>query len=628
MMDSLRNAAKSWVAKLLIGLLAVSFGIWGIADVFRGYSQGSLASVGSAEITPAEYSRAFNRYLQNLQRQTGQALTPEDARKLGIDRGVLDNLIQTAAIDDQARLLKLAVSDAAIAQDTASNPAFHDSAGKFDPAEFRRRLDSAGLSEAGYLQSEREGRLREAVTGSVDGSFVVPKALVEALYRHSSEQRDVRYFTVATADSEVAAPTDDEVKKEYEAQPDLFTAPEYRTIALMKAEPADVASKIEVSDEDLKQAYEKYKAEYVVPGERTILRMSLPDFAEAKKVKDRLAAGEDFMAIAKEHGFSEANDTLVGKTPADFADPAIAGAAFALSEGAVSEPMIGAKATLLLKAAKVLPDQQRSFEEVKSELSERLKLERAGEEIDSLYGAVEDARGASTKFEDIAAKSGIPFLVVTGVDASGKDKTGKDVDLPHKAEVLKAAFASDVGVDNDAISLDNGYVWYEVREVVPSAVKPFDQVKDQARAQVIAIKVRELALSKAKAIVDKARSGLAFEDLARDAKSEIKTSQGLKRNETGEGFDAAAVRALFAVPENGFASALDGDGRTARIMQSQAVLLAPFDANSAESKAIGEKLQTASANDLLTAYLGELQKTAGVKVNETLWRQISGTATQ
>ena len=84
------------------------------------------------------------------------------------------------------------------------------------------------------------------------------------------------------------------------------------------------------------------------------------------------------------------------------------------------------------------------------------------------------ARAAQTKFEDIAAKAGIPFILITAVDAQGKDKNLNDVDVPHKTEVLQATFASDVGVENDAVSLDNGYVWYEVREVVPSAIRPLD----------------------------------------------------------------------------------------------------------------------------------------------------------
>src|SRR5260221_3814998 len=98
MMESLRNAAKNWVAKVLLGLLAVSFGVWGIQDVFRGYHAAALATVGDVEISSNEFDRAFNRQLQLYAKQTGQNLTPDEARKLGIDRQVLDGLIQQGAI--------------------------------------------------------------------------------------------------------------------------------------------------------------------------------------------------------------------------------------------------------------------------------------------------------------------------------------------------------------------------------------------------------------------------------------------------------------------------------------------------------------------------------------------------
>jgi len=79
------------------------------------------------------------------------------------------------------------------------------------------------------------------------------------------------------------------------------------------------------------------------------------------------------------------------------------------------------------------------------------------------------------------------------------------------------------------------------------------------------------------------------------------------------------------VPEDGFANAVEPDGKGAKIMQSQPVLLAPFDPASAEAKTIREQIKDAEGRDVLFAYLGELQKEAGVTINETLWRQISGT---
>ena len=265
---------------------------------------------------------------------------------------------------------------------------------------------------------------------------------------------------------------------------------------------------------------------------------------------------------------------------------------------------------------------------MKPQLSDRLKLERAREEIQSVYDAVEDARAAQTSFEDIAARANVPFLLFDAVDQSGKDKAGKDVDLPNKAELIRAAFASDVGVENDAISLDDGYVWYEVRGVTPSAVRPLDEVKDQARAAVLAAKVRALSEDKAKKLVERARSGATLEDLAREAGAEIVTAQGLRRNERDDKFGAASVKALFSVPENGFAYAVEQDGGSAKVMQSQAVLLPGYDAASAEAKTITDQYRQTIGDDVLAAWLAALQNDAGVTVNETLWRQISGTTTQ
>lgn len=627
MMESLRNAAKGWMAKVLIGLLAVSFAVWGIADVFRGSTQNAIAKVGEQEIPAARFDRAFQDYLQNLSRQTGQGMTPEQARALGLDKAVLDSLIQQAALDDQARQLRLGVSYTYLAQDLMKDPAFRNSQGAFDAERFKQLLAQNNLTEEMFFSEERQRLLRGALADTASAGIPVSLGLLEAQYRFGTEQRDARYFLISTADSEVTAPTDDEIKKEYEANPQAYTAPEYRAVAIMKVEPADIAAAVEITDQDLADAYEKYKADYFTPEKRTILQLSFPTEAEATAARQKLASGTDFLALATERGFTEADITFADKTRAEFLDPAIAEAAFALTEGAVSDPVKGQLSTVLLKAVKVTPEKQSTLDEVKPALQERVRLERAAEEIQAIYDAVEDARAAQTSFEDIAAKAGIPFQLIAATDAQGKDKDGKDVAIPHGMEVLQASFTSDVGVENDAISLDNGYVWYEVREVAPAAVRPLDAVKAQAAAAVTAEKVKALTSEKAKALVERARSGATLDALATEAKAKIETAQGLRRSESSEGFGPAAVAALFAVPDKGFAYALEADGRSARIMQSEPVLLPAFDPASPEVKSIAEQLKPRLSDSMLGAYLAALQAEAGVSINETLWRSITGQQT-
>ncbi len=625
MLQSLRNAGKSWVAKILLVLLAGSFAVWGIQDIFGGFRSTALATVGDQEISSQQYSDSFRQALQNLAQQSGQNLSAEDARKMGIDRTILNNLVQSAAIDAQASNLKLSISKEMIAEEAKANPIFQNK-GNFDPQLFARLLQQNGLNEEMFVASESRNRARNAITGAVDRGFTPPNTLVEALYRYRNEQRDAKYFTIAASPADVAAPTDEELKKQYDATPAAYTAPEYRSIAVMKVEPADMAPKIAISADELTTGYEKYKLDYFTPEKRTILQVSFPTIDDAKKAKERIAAGEDFLAIAKERGATDADITFADKSKAEFLDKTIAEAAFKLKQDEVSEPVSGSLVTALLKATKITPEKQASLEEVKTVLTKRLQDERALDEIQSIYDAVEDARAAQTKFEDIAKAQEIPILVIPAVSAASLDPTGKEVTVPGKQELLKAAFASDVGVENDALTPQDSFFWYEVREVIPSALKPFDAVKAQVTSDVTARKIRELLTERATALVKSLDGGAKLEQLATEAKAEIKTARGLKRNEADPAFDIPAVTALFSVPENEFAWSLEGDGKTAKIMQSQAVLAVPFDSQSSAGKELAKTLKDETSNDLLTTYLTALQEQIGVSINETLWRQVSGTS--
>ncbi len=107
MLDKMRSGAKSWVAKILMGLLVLSFGVWGIADVFTFRINSALATVGDQEISGASFTEAYRRWLQNYQQQTGQTITPEQARQLGLDRAYLNEMIRTAALDGRNADLRL-----------------------------------------------------------------------------------------------------------------------------------------------------------------------------------------------------------------------------------------------------------------------------------------------------------------------------------------------------------------------------------------------------------------------------------------------------------------------------------------------------------------------------------------
>ena len=633
-MEFLRNAAKTWVAKVLMGLLVMSFGIWGIKDVstsflgdimsWSGWGPKDLVHVAGQTIRQPEYNVALQRMLKSLSAQSGQNLTFDDAKRMGVDKSVLETLINTAAIQAQSAKLKLAIPDRAIAQSIADNKIFQDATGKFDPALFRNLLQQNGLVESDFIAGEKTNTLRNLVIGPAEAKTKMPKVLSLALAQYRGETREAKYFTFTVTEADLLAITDEELKKQYELTPAAYTAPEYRSIAVMSVDPTTVSARMQVSPEEVAAGYEQYKLEYFTPEKRTILQLSFPNLDAAKKAKARIAAGEDLIKIAGELKATEADVTLKDRQKGDFLDAKIAEAAFALPLNAVSEPVEGSLATVLLKAASIAPEKQPTLDEVKDKLTTRLKLDKAREEITAIYNSVEDARAAQTPFEQIAERAGIPFVLVPAISAVGQDKAGKDIELVSKEEVLKAAFLSDVGNSEDALSLGDNYVWYEVREIIPPGLKPLADVKTDVTKDVVATKLRDLATSKAMAFLAEAKTGVTLDALAMKSSAIVKTATGLKRNETSEDFDGAAVVSLFDQPDQGFAWSLEGDGKTARIMQVAKVALPALMATSPEITKLQEEASAGLANDIGGSFVAALRKNANVTINEELWKQNSG----
>lgn len=631
MMEALRNGAKTWIAKLLLGVVMAVFAILGVSSMdvsatIRGLFKQDLASVGGNVIPSEQFRVELNRTLQQIGQQSGNIVTLEDAKKLGIDKQVLDRLIAQASIDAQANRLGIAVGDKAVANSIQSQKMFLDNKGTFDVNRFRNLLQQNGLTEQGYLAQERVNILRQTLTGVAGENIALPRTMLDALTRYRDETRDAHYFTFTVSKSDVAAATPADLKKQYEATPAAYTAPEYRSIAVLKVEPKDMAAKIQITDQELADAYTTFKLDYFEPEQRDVIQVSFADKAAADKAKVRIDAGVDLVNLAAELGQKASDITFNGKVKTDFLDEKIAEAAFTLAEGKVSAPVVGSLNTALLKVGKIKPAHQSTLDEIKPVLKERLQLQKAQEEMQSLYDAVEDARAQQTKFEDIANKAGIPVQLIPAVSAAGVDKAGKPVALPAQEELLKAVFASDVGLDTDALQPGDGYVWFDVREVIPSAVKPLDQVKDQVQADWAAGQLRDLASKKAKDAVAKAGDTTKLETLATELNGTIKTVTGLKRNATSEEFDGVATLALFSSPEKSLTWSLEGDGVTARIIEVTKVTV-PAGSATAGAKEVADLARNGLGGDLLDGYLKAVRASADVTVNDELWRQINGPVT-
>ena len=180
MLESMRNASQGVVGKaimtIVMGLIIVSFVIWGVGDMLRGFSPSTVASVGGAKISAQDYRVAYDRAIQQYQRRLKRPFTNEEARQVGLDRSVLQQLLSEAAVDDEAGKLGLGISDEALREVITSNPSFRDKSGAFDPSRFAGALRDMDMNERGFISELRKQVLRQFIVSALSTGITAPKA--------------------------------------------------------------------------------------------------------------------------------------------------------------------------------------------------------------------------------------------------------------------------------------------------------------------------------------------------------------------------------------------------------------------------------------------------------------------
>ena len=619
MLDSMRDAARSWVAKLLLGLLVLSFAVWGIADAFNGELQVDEAiSAGDSSVSTSDYRFAYEQQLMRLSQQFRQRLTREQAQQLGVDQQVLAQLAAGVVLDEQARNMQLGLSKDGIARLTAEDPSFKDASGNFSRAQFDAVLRQSNIRPQDYLDNRAKvARRQQIVEASTDG-LKMPNTMLKALALYQGESRSADYITVPAEKADaIPAPSDEAVKAYFDEHKAEYKAPEYRKITYVKLEPSDIADASAVTQDEIKEYYEKNKSSFSTNETRTIEQLNFADEAAAKAAHEKIAAGTSFVDIGKEQGKSEADLVLGTFEKTALPDAVIADAAFALPEGGVTDVVKGAFGPVILRVTKVNPANVKALSDVEKEIRDTVATNIAISSINGIHDAYEQQRSEGGSMADVAKALNLKSVTVDAVDAEGDDPTGKSVDLPNSQALISAAFQADQGFDNDALTLGNtGYLWYQVDGITPARDRTLDEVKDKVIAEwkgEEAVKRLNDRMAELKKRLD---GGETLDAIAAELGLEKQTKRGITRNTNDADFGSAATAQVFRGPLNhtGTAGAVSNDGQILfKVTEVTEPTAAGPEAIPAQQQ---QYLANALTDDVLEQLVGELQKQYPVKINQ------------
>jgi peptidyl-prolyl cis-trans isomerase D len=630
MLRGIRNASANWLGRIVMGvvmtLLAGSFAVWGINDIFRGFGRSTVAKIGDTEIPIEQFRQTYNDRLQKIGQELGHPLPPEQAKAIGLDRQVLGEMVVQAGLDQRARQMRLGISNAEIARHITTDPTFQTPTGQFDRARFELALRNAGFTEQRFVAEQRQVTLRRQIIDSVAGNIPVPNAWRDAINQFQNEARSIEYLALGPAQAgEIPQPTADELNKYFSERKILFRAPEYRKIVTVVVTPAELSKTVEVSDDDVKRAFEQTRSRYITPERRHVEQIVFPNMPEAQAAAERIKGGVSFAALAAERGLKE-QDIDLGTVPkSGIIDPAVADAAFALKEGEVSGPLQGRFGAVIVTVLKIDPEETKTLADVAPQIRNDLAIERAKTEVQSIHDKVEDERAGGSSLEETAQKLKLPIVTYDALDRSGRDPDGKPVaNLPHAGDIISAAFASDVGVDNDPVETDGGYIWYDVAGITPVRDRTLDEVKSQVEERWRDDEIASRLKAKAADLLDKLRTGNPLDALAAANGIKVENAEGLKRGVSNKTISGRMVDTIFHTAKDAFASA-EGDKPTDWIVFRITDVKTPtLDANSPAAKKLEQTLAGQFSEDIFAQYTAWLEGYLGTSINQAALAQALG----
>ncbi|MDX7878170.1 peptidylprolyl isomerase [Aeromonas veronii] len=520
MLDKLREGAQGKVAKVILGLIILSFALAGVGSYLNGPARTAPATVNGTEISAAALENAYRNERARMESQMGEAFSqlaanPDYMKQFR--RGVLDRLIDQALLDSKARELGLRVSDEQIKQAIVAMPEFAEN-GKFNNDRYLQLIRRAGMTPEMFRDSLRQDMVRQQLMSALLGTEFSLKGEAEQLDKLYNQTRDLRLVRLAAANymADVQV-SDNELEQYYKTNGARFMNDEQVKVDYLLLDAANLAKDIKVTEQNAQDYYDQHQDLFQRAERRHVAHILIPFGKDEKAAEQKAEAvlakakgGDDFAALAK----ADSSDTFSAKKGGELdwfekgvMDPAFEKAAFALDKagdlsGVVKSPF----GFHIIKLLGVEAAQTKPFADVKEETIARLQADKAKEKF-----FAEQQKMADNSFEN-------PDSLDLTADAMGIKVQSSDFFTQATApaplndpKVLSVAFSEQLRDDNtnsDVIELADGKALVlHITGHKPKAVKPLAEVKEQVIAAIKHDKASEVARGKAQGLLDKLKVG-------------------------------------------------------------------------------------------------------------------------
>ncbi len=557
MLEFIREKMQGTFATVIVGFFCVAFALWGVERVFESRSRSSaVVKVNGNDITEPELANAVEnmrkRYLQML----GGKVDPSFLNDKMLRGPALDSLIARKLLDEKTAAMKMTVGSTTVDRSIVSDPVFSKDGKTFDVDYYKEKLRGAGISIESYRRQMHEQLVHNHLRDGVSSTALVTDKQVAELARLEAQTRSFEYIRFPLQDAmKTANPPDESVAKYYNDHLGEFLTEEKVAIEYLELNKDELLKAAKVEDADIRAAYEKVVAEFKPTTERHAAHILIEQAKDGSEqavlqtINKRLAAGEDFAALAKEFSKddgSAAQGGDVGFTTGETFVPEFEAALAALKNpGDISPPVKTVFGYHIIKLLEQRQSSVPSYEDRKDEIAKELRSVKANTEYSEKVDQLSESTYSAGDLSGPSAQLGLTIQKTVAFGRRG------GAGIASQPKIIDAAFSPDLvdsGKNSQVIEIGND------KSVVLRVVShELPKTRDMAevREQIIEKLKREEATTTLKSRLDglkgKVVAGYEMAAVAKDEGLQAIKADARKRSASGD--EAELVETVFKLPK-------------------------------------------------------------------------------
>ena len=637
MLDRMRRH-RHWL-KWSLALVVVAFVLLYIPDFLDTGATGGpaatdvVAEVEGEAITVAEFRRTYTQQLQAFRNMYGGQLDERTLRRLGLEQRILQQLVDERVALAEAARRGLRVTDAELRARILSMPAFQEN-GRFIGDERYRRL--LRLQRPPLRPDEFEAQLRRSLTieklrAALTSWITVSDEEVDAEFRRRNEKVKLEFVALPAASFRAGLePSDDEIRRYFDAHREEFRIPEKRRVKYVLIDIQSLRAKVPVSEADLRRAYEENLDQYSTPEQvkaSHILLKTGEGAAEeavrrqAEALVAKIRAGADFAELARRHSQDEAtakNGGDLGFFGRGAMVREFEEAAFSMAAGQVSDPVKTAYGYHIIKVVEKREASTRPFAEVRAQIEDQLRWERAERQAERLAEEVAAEIDDAGDLERVGRARGLT------VGESGFFERDEPISgIGFAPEAAARAFELEPNRPSEPIRTAQGYVLLVVTGRQESRVPKLEEVRARVREALVNRQALERARQRAAELRPALRSR-GFAEAAKPAGLQVRTTDLVPRGSPlpDVGVSDAVDEVVFRLPAGAVSDPIVAGDHVvvARVVERRDVTAAELAAGRA---ALAQQMRAERRERFFSAYMARARQRMDIRIARDRLRELS-----